>query len=312
MKSLPLAGTQPADTARAAGFLLALAGAILFSAKAVVAKLTYRYGIDAVALIAFRMLFALPFFAAVAWFQARRAARLSLPALSWRERLQVAALGLTGYYLSSFLDFIGLQTISAGLERLILFLSPSMVLLISALWLHRPIVGRQWVALALSYMGVVLVFAHDVSFGGSEVAVGAAYVLASAFSYALYLIFSGELIKRVGATRLVAYAMTAASLACLAQFFVVHPPSMLLSQPSGVYGLSAINAVFNTVLPVFMVMWAVDRIGAPLTAQLGMIGPVSVLFLAYLALGEPITVWQLGGTALVLAGVFILSGVRKG
>jgi len=311
MKSLVATGGQPADARRALGFVLALAGAILFSAKAVVAKLTYEYGIDAVTLIAFRMLFALPFFAVIAWVQSRRAARRESAVLSWRERLQVVALGLTGYYLSSFLDFLGLQTISAGLERLILFLSPSMVLLISAFWLRRPIVARQWVALVLSYLGVVLVFAHDVSFGGSSVILGSAYVLGSALTYALYLIFSGELLKRIGATRLVAYAMTVSCVACLLQFFLIHPPSMLL-QPAGVYGLSVFHAVFNTVLPVFMVMWAVDRVGAPLAAQLGMIGPVSVLFLAYVFLGEPITAWQLAGTALVLAGVFILSGVRKG
>lgn len=312
MKSLSAARAHPADEAgRALGFALALAGAVLFSAKAVVVKLTYRYGIDAVTLIAFRMLFALPFFAAIAWVQARKAASGHVPALTWRERLQVAGLGLLGYYLSSFLDFLGLQTISAGLERLILFLSPTMVLLITALWLRRPIVGRQWLALALSYLGVVLVFARDVSFGGPAVVLGSAYVLASALTYALYLVFSGELLKRVGATRLVAYAMTSSCVACLVQFLVVHPPAMLV-QPLGVYGLSAFHAVFNTVLPVFMVMWAVDRIGAPLAAQLGMIGPVSVLFIANVALDEPITAWQLGGTALVLTGVFILSGVRKG
>lgn len=310
MKSPPAAGAQPADAARALGFLLALAGAVLFSAKAVVAKLTYRYGIDAVTLIAFRMLFALPFFAAIAWVQARRAAAEPGAALTWGERLKICGLGLLGYYVSSFLDFLGLQTISAGLERLILFLAPSMVLLISAVWLRRPIAGRQWVALGLSYLGVVLVFARDVSFGGPAVALGSTYVLGAALTYALYLIFSGELVKRVGATRLVAYAMTASCIACLVQFFLVHPPSMLV-QPAGVYGLSAFHAVIHTVLPVFMVMWAIDRIGAPLAAQLGMIGPVSVLFIAHVVLGEPITVWQLGGTALVLTGVFILSGVRK-
>jgi len=294
-----------------AGFLLAGLGAILFSGKAVVVKLTYRYGIDAVTLIAFRMLFSMPFFAAVGWWQARRAARGEIPVLTWRERLQICVLGLLGYYLSSFLDFLGLRYVTAGLERLILFLSPSMVVLLSALWFKRPVTRRQWGAMVLSYLGVVLVFAHDLDqAGGADVLAGSLFVFGSALSYAVYLICSGELVKRVGATRLVAYAMLVSCIACLIQFFVVHPPAMLV-QPDGVYGYSLIHATLNTVLPVFMLMWGVALIGAPTAALLGMLGPVSVLFLAAWILDEPITLWQLAGTALVLAGVFVLSGGRR-
>ena len=171
-------------------------------------------------------------------------------------------LGLIGYYLSSFLDFLGLRYITASLERLILFLSPSLVVLMSAFWLKRPVARRQWLAMALSYAGVVLVFAHDLSFGGGgEVLLGSLFVFASATSYSVYLICSGELIKRVGATRLVAYAMLVSCVACIAQFFAVHPATMLL-QPAGVYGYSLIHATLNTVVPVFMLMWAVARIGA--------------------------------------------------
>lgn len=303
VRFLPL--THPSS--RAAGYCLATLGAVLFSAKAIVVKFTYRYGIDAVTLIAFRMLFAMPFFAAVAWHQSRRAARGEIPALSARERLQVCVLGLIGYYLSSFLDFLGLRYVSASLERLILFLSPSLVVLMSAFWLKRPVARRQWLAMALSYAGVVLVFAHDLSFGGGgEVLLGSLFVFASATSYSVYLICSGELIKRVGATRLVAYAMLVSCVACIAQFFAVHPATMLL-QPAGVYGYSLIHATLNTVAPVFMLMWAVARIGAPTASLLGMVGPVSVLFLAAWFLDEPITAWQMAGTALVLAGVLVLT-----
>ncbi|WP_373981521.1 DMT family transporter [Achromobacter sp. JD417] len=298
----------PLASSRAAGIAMAVLGAILFSAKAIVVKFTYRYGIDAVTLIAFRMLFAMPFFAVVAWRQSRRAARGEIVTMTAKERLQVCVLGLLGYYLSSFLDFLGLRYITASLERLILFLSPSLVVLLSALWFKRPIERRQWLAMVLSYAGVVLVFAHDLSFGGgSEVLLGSLFVFGSAASYSVYLICSGELIKRIGPTRLVAYAMLVSCVACIIQFFVVHSPSMLI-QPAAVYRYSIIHATLNTVVPVFMLMWAVSLIGAPTASLLGMVGPVSVLFLASWFLDEPITVWQMGGTVLVLAGVFALMG----
>jgi drug/metabolite transporter (DMT)-like permease len=293
---------------RTLGFLLATLGAVLFAAKAIVVKLTYRYDIDAVTLIAFRMMFSLPFFALVAWKESRRAARGELPVLTPRERVELCLLGLLGYYLSSFLDFLGLQYVSANLERLILFLSPTLVVLLSAWWLKRAISPRQWLAMILSYLGVVLVFFQDLSHGaGSHVVLGASFVFGSALTYAIYLICSGELVKRVGATRLVAYAMTVSCIACIVQFFVVHPPSTLI-QPMGVYGYSMVHATLNTVAPVFMLMWAVALIGAPTASLLGLAGPVSVLFLAAWLLDEPITLWQLAGTVLVLGGILVLAG----
>ncbi len=283
------------------GLGIGIGGAILFSAKAIVAKLIYRYGVDAVTLIAFRMLFSLPIFVAVAaWTSA------SSKPIDRRDGMRIVVLGLLGYYLSSFLDFLGLQYISAGLERLILFLTPSFVLLISACFLHKRIGAQEWLALIVSYFGIVLVFAHDVQGGGPNVALGAALVLGSAISYAIYLLLSGELVLRVGALRLVAYAMCVSSVACIAQFFLVHSASVLI-QPYEVYGLSIVNAVFCTVLPVFMTMIAVSRIGAPSASQAGMVGPVSTLFLGAVILGEAITAIQLCGTVLVLAGIYLLS-----
>lgn len=296
---------------RPLGFLLATLGAVLFACKAIVVKFTYRYGIDAVTLIAFRMLFSMPFFVYIAWRESRRVARGELPALTGRERVELCLLGLIGYYLSSFLDFVGLQYVTASLERLVLFLSPTMVVLLSAWWLKRPVSPRQWVAMVVSYLGVILVFAEDLQHDtGSQVALGALFVFAAAFSYAVYLTCSGELIKRVGATRLVAYAMLVSCVACLVQFFIVHPPAMLI-QPMGVYGYSLVHATLNTVAPVFMLMWAVALIGAPTASLLGMIGPVSVLFLAAWLLDEPITLMQLGGTALVLCGILVLMSHRQ-
>jgi drug/metabolite transporter (DMT)-like permease len=283
------------------GLAIAISGAILFSAKAIVAKLIYRYQVDAVTLIAFRMMFSLPFFGAIALWQAKNSSSLTNP-----DRVRIVLLGLLGYYLSSFLDFLGLQYISAGLERLILFLTPSFVLLISALFLKKKISGLEWMALGTSYIGTVFVFLHDVRTGGDNVVLGSAFVLASAISYALYLLLSGELVRRVGAIRLVAYAMCVSSAACIGQFFLLRPVAILV-QPNAVYGLSLLNAVFCTVLPVFLTMIAVSRIGAPTTSQAGMVGPVSTLFMGALFLGEPITMIQLTGTALVLSGIYLLS-----
>jgi len=283
------------------GLLIALTGAILFSTKAIVAKLIYRYHVDAVTLITFRMAFSLPLFAGIAFWQMRTAVPLSTA-----DRWRLIGLGLVGYYLSSFLDFLGLQYITAGLERLILFLTPSFVLLMSATLLKRKVTLLEWAALLVSYAGIILVFLHDLKFGGDNVLLGSAMVLGAAVSYAVYLLQSGQLVTKVGSMRLVSYAMCVSSVACISQFFLLRPVTMLV-QPTEVYWLSLINAIFCTVLPVFMTMIAVKRIGAATASQAGMIGPVSTLFLGAFFLAEPITSWQLGGTALVMGGMYLLS-----
>ena len=290
-----------ARPALAGGLAIAIGGAVLFSAKAIVAKLLYRYQLDAVTVIAFRMLFSLPVFAAVAMWKMRTEAPLSVA-----DRWRLVGLGLIGYYVSSFLDFLGLQYISVGLERLILFLTPTFVLLITAVFLKRRISGWEWLALGLSYCGIVLVFVHDLGGGAGDAVTGSLFVLGSAISYAIYLLGSGELVRRIGSLRLVSYAMCVSSAACIAQFFALRPASLLI-QPAEVYGLSLVNGVFCTILPVFMTMAAVQRIGATTASQAGMIGPVSTLFLGALILGEPITAVQLGGTGLVFAGIYLLS-----
>lgn len=297
-------GTSAASIPRATlvgGLAIAIAGAVLFSTKAVVAKLLYRYHIDAVTLIAFRMLFSLPVFAGVAIWKMRTQAPLS-----WPDRWRIVGLGLIGYYLSSFLDFLGLQYISIGLERLILFLTPTFVLAITAIFLKRRITAVEWGALALSYCGIVLVFVHDLAGRAGSTVIGSLFVLGSAITYAIYLLGSGEMVRRVGSLRLVAYAMCVSSVAGIAQFFLLRPASLLV-QPPEVYGLSLVNGVFCTIFPVFMTMIAVGRIGAATASQAGMIGPVSTLFLGFLVLGEPITAVQLAGTGLVLVGIYMLS-----
>lgn len=287
------------------GLALAAVGAVFFSAKAIVAKLAYREGIDAVSLIALRMLLSLPFFLLVAAWTWRDGPRLSL-----RDFARIGSLGLVGYYVSSMLDFVGLHYITAGLERLILFLAPSFVLLLGLCVFKRRVMRQQWISMGFAYAGIVLVFWHDVSLGGAGVALGAGCVLAAALLYAVYLLYSGELVQRVGSLRLVAIAMSIAAVASIGQYALLRPITTLVQQTATVWSLSFLLASVCTVLPVFLTMFAVERVGAGDAAQAQMVGPVSTLFLAWWVLGEPISALQLAGTALVMTGIWLLSTRR--
>jgi len=235
--------SSAARSSHAVGVVLAMLGAMAFSGKAIIVKLSYRYGVDAVTVIMYRMLLALPLFIAVAWWAAKRDHAQNNP-LSRRDWLAIGGLGFLGYYLASFLDFIGLQYITASLERLIIYLNPTLVMLLGALLYKHPLNAQRIWAMVISYCGVLLVFAHEVSLAGPGVVIGSAFVLASAISYALYLMFSGELVQ---------------------------------------------------------------RIGAALTAQTGMVGPMATVLLGVWVLGEPMNAWIGMGTVLVLGGVYVAS-----
>lgn len=292
MKDAPPAGT---------GLLLAALGAIGFSGKAIIVKLAYRHGVDAVTLLMWRMLLALPLFLLLAWWAGR-----GQPRLTRADWLDVLLLGFTGYYLASFLDFAGLQFVSASLERLILYLNPTLVLLLSAWMTRRWPARRQGVAMAVSYCGVLLVFAHEVRLDGGNTAWGALLVFGSALSYAVYLARSGAVVKRLGSLRLTGLATSVACGLCIGQFLLLRPVEAALV-PVPVVWLSLLNATACTFVPVLAVMAAIQRIGAPLAAQVGMVGPMSTLLMAALWLGEPLTAWVLAGTVLVLAGVALLA-----
>jgi len=285
--------------------LLAVLGSIAFSGKAIVVKLAYRYGVDAVTLIMLRMLFALPFFAVMAWWASR-----GKPPLRRRDWLGVLGLGFTGYYLASFLDFAGLAYISASLERLILYLNPTLVMLLGLVLYKRRITGLQLLGMGVSYCGVVLVFGHEIAVQGMDArgsaAWGALLVFLSAISYAIYLVYSEELVKRLGALRLVGLATSVACLLCIAQFVVLRPISAALVAPEVVW-LSLLNATACTVAPVLMVMMAIERIGASAAAQIGMVGPMVTILMGALILGEPFTAWVAAGTVLVIAGIFVFT-----
>jgi drug/metabolite transporter (DMT)-like permease len=291
-----LASTTPRLSPHTTGLLLALAGAITFSGKAIIVKLSYRYGVDAVSVIMVRMLWSLPMFMLLAWWASRSTHAKANP-LRWRDAPIIIALGVLGYYLASFLDFLGLQTISASLERLILYLNPTLVLLLSALIYKHRIRPLRALAMAISYAGVLLVFGHEVSLAGPDAVTGAVFVLASALSYALYLMFSGEVVQRIGST--------VACVCCLAQFALLRPLTTAI--PEEVWCLGLLNATACTVAPVLMVMLAIERIGAALTSQTGMIGPLSTLLLGVAILGEPFNAWIGLGTVLVLGGVYLAS-----
>jgi drug/metabolite transporter (DMT)-like permease len=287
------------------GLALATAGAVAFAGKAILAKLMYRHGVDAVQVLFWRMLLALPLFLALAWWAGRGKA-----AFTRRDWANVVGLGFCGYYLASMLDFLGLQFITASLERLILYLNPTLVLLMSVLWLRTRVSPRQMIAVALSYAGVLIVFSHELKFEGANVALGAALVFASALSYAVYLVASGEVVRRIGALRLTGAATSVACVFAIVQLFVLRSPSAVLV-PEPVIWLSLTNAVFTTFAPVVMVMMAIERIGAPLAAQCGMVGPMSTILLGVVLLGEPFTGWVVAGTVLVLAGVWLLAKWRN-
>ena len=286
------------------GLALAALGAVAFSGKAILAKLMYRHGVDAVQVIFWRMLIALPLFLALAWWAGR--GKMPLTARDWRA---VLGLGFCGYYLASMLDFMGLQYTSAALERLILYLNPTLVLLLSVALFGKRISARQGMAMALSYAGVAVVFGQELRFEGSHVMLGSALVLGSALSYAVYLVYSGQVVLRLGALRLTGAATSVACVLCIAQLLVLRAPAAAWV-PEPVLWLSLLNATVCTFAPVLMVMMAIERIGATLAAQASMVGPMSTVLLGVWLLGEPFTGWVVAGTLLVLLGVWLLAKWR--
>src|SRR5512143_4032651 len=284
------------------GVIFALLAAVGFSAKAILVKLAYLDHVDAVTLLALRMVFAVPVFIGVAlWARQHHAAPLTR-----HEWLLVLVLGLIGYYCSSFLDFLGLQYISAGLERWILFLYPTMTVILTAVLYKRAIGSKVIAAMALCYAGIALVFMHDVGVQEGGIVLGASLVFASTLSYSIYLVGAGRAIARIGTARFTAYAMVVASAASLLQFGVMRPLSAL-DLSLRVYELSIAMAILSTVLPVFLLSFAIRRIGSGSASLIGSIGPVSTIYMAYAILGESISLLQMAGSTLVLAGVLIIS-----
>jgi drug/metabolite transporter (DMT)-like permease len=285
------------------GVALAVVAALGFSFKAILVKLAYPYGVDPVTLLALRMAFALPVFLWVGFSASKNA-----PALSLRDWLAIAALGVLGYYGASILDFLGLKYISAGLERLILFTYPTLTLLFGVVLHGRAISRREGLALGLCYAGIAAAFVHDLQFAGDTamVWIGGGFVFASSISYALYLSGSAGMIAKLGAARFTALAMLVSTAATAGHFLATQPLTALV-QPWPVYALGAAMGLFCTVLPVFAQSAAIRRVGSGQAALVGMVGPLLTIVFAWLLLGEGFSTAQMIGVALVIAGVAVVS-----
>lgn len=283
------------------GVACAILGSIAFSAKTILVKLGYQHGADVWSLLALRMLFALPFFVLMAWWA-------GATHLARRDWLGVVAMGFIGYYAGSYLDFAGLQYISAGLGRLILYLYPTLTVLMSALFLKQPIRKRHVLSLALSYTGIALVFKAEIkpSEDFNLMLLGAALVFASAVATAIYYIAGSRYIQKMGSVRYTAYAATSASFFVIAHFMALHGPARLVVAHE-VYIITLIMALFSTVLPLWLIAEGLRRIGPNQVALVGCVGPLSTMVFGQLFLDEKITLIQLAGAALVLGGVLIIS-----
>ncbi|WP_333818650.1 DMT family transporter [Ohtaekwangia sp.] len=292
------------------GVIIGLAGAICFSTKAIFVKLAYRdTAIDAVTLLALRMLFSLPFFVVSATIESRRDTNTRFTTKQW---IGVAAVGLLGYYISSLLDFLGLQYISAGMERLVLFVYPTLVLLMSAVFFKQKIARYQWIALIITYAGLAIAFISEVDWSenhNTNFYVGALLIFLCAITYALYIVGSGRLIPIVGATKFNSYAMTFASAGVLIHYALAGHTSVF-NLPPLVYLYSFMMAIIGTVVPSYLVTEGIKRIGSDNAAIVGSIGPMSTILQAYVFLQEPISVMQMAGTVLILVGILLIG--RKG
>ena len=293
---------------RAWGMLFALVGVLAFSFRPILIKLSYAaYPVSPTTLLFLRMVLALPFFVVIAWWL-----RGSEPRLSGRDWAGIAALGFVGYYLSSLLDFLGLQYVGAGVGRLIQFLYPTLVVLLSFLFLHRRPTRRELSALAITYTGIALVVSHQLGAGaeGRLFLLGVLLVFGCALTYAVYLVAGSELIRRVGSMRFTAYTMIVSTAPIVVQFVLLESPAAL-ELPLQEWWYAALMATFSTVLPVFLVAEALRRIGPNHFALIGAVGPVSVAVTSALGLDEPFTWVQAMGGALVIFGVLLVSLKRS-
>jgi drug/metabolite transporter (DMT)-like permease len=291
---------------RAWGIVFALIGVLAFSFRPILIKLSYAaYPVSPVTLLFLRMTLSLPFFLAIGWWL-----RKQEPRLTPRDWGAVVGLGFLGYYAASFLDFVGLQWVGAGVGRLILYLFPTLVVLLSFLFLKKTPGTREVLALVLSYAGIALVLSNQIAAESRLFALGAALVFASALCYAVYLVAGSQMVRRIGSMRFTAYSTAVATVPAVLQFVLLEPMSAL-DLPASVWGYAIILATVSTVLPLFLQAEALNRIGANHFALIGAVGPVSVAITSALGLDEPFTGVQALGGALVIFGVLLVS-LRKG
>lgn len=293
----------------AIAFILAAFGVVFFSAKAVLVKMAYSYNIDTVTLLLIRMGIALPFYTLVALFESRKK---NTNNLLLKDYLFIIILGFLGYYLASYLDFKGLNYITASIERLILFVYPTLVLIISAVVLRESISSRQKMAVIITYVGVVIAFYKYSSVSGvnSNIPLGATLIFSSALVYAVYLVGSGNIIPRIGSVRFTSYAMMVSCMSVIIHY-LVKGSNDVFNQQHEVYLIGLGMAFISTIIPSYMLAEAIKRIGASNVAIVGSIGPISTIILAYIFLGEIIGLYQVIGTVVVICGVFLIAFTNK-
>ncbi len=290
------------------GILILVVANVCFSAKAILVKLLYRYHLDTQSVIALRMLLALPFYLGIAFWLHHREKNVQL---SLREWLAISGLGILSYYVSSMLDFWGLQYVTASVERLVLYTYPTLVLILSAFLFKKHISRRQYLALILTYIGVVVAFVAERGFGEQrDLLHGGLLVFGCAITYATYVVFTGEYVHRVGSAKFTCFAVLAATVPALIQSGV-HNHFDLFRFPAPVYTLSIWLAVVATVIPTFLIVEGIRLVGANNSGIIGFVGPVATILLGNIFLGEPVTAWQLVGTVIVLLGIGLLSWKEK-
>ncbi len=282
--------------------LIGILGVVLFSAKAVMVKLAYQYDVSPVNLLMFRMLFSLPFYLIMIFIYEPDTTQKRTK----NDYLALVLFGFLGYYLASFFDFLGLEYIKASIERVILFIYPTIVIILSKLFLKRPISKVQIVAIVLTYIGVVIAFWDDFSVEGSTFLIGATLIFMSALTYASYLVGSDWLIPKFGVITFTSYAMII-SCVCVIVHYLIFERTSLFGYHQNVYWLGLAMAFLSTVIPSFLVSWTIKKIGAPDFSILGSLGPISTIMLASIFLDEKITILQIIGTIIVILGIIIIA-----
>lgn len=284
------------------GVLFAILGVLLFSSKAVMVKLAYRYGVDSITLLLFRMVFALPFYMLIAFWKKPKYTQ----AVGTKEFGWIFFFGFLGYYLASLFDFVGLQYLKAGLERIILFIYPTLVVLLSWLIFRSKITWIQSMAIAVTYLGVLVTFWDEIGVEGDSVIWGGFMIFLSALTYAAYLVGSGWLIPKFGVLHFTCYAMMASTICVVVNYLFVGNFE-LFNFPKEVYLLGMAMAIFATLIPSFLVSAAIARLGASSFSIFGSLGPISTIILAYFFLGEQISGIQMLGILVVIFGVSLVS-----
>lgn len=289
------------------GAVLVFLGAVCFSIKAILIKLAYRYHVDATPLLTLRMAFSLPFFLIIPFLHKRNPEK---KAVTRRDIWKIIGLGILGYYAASIFDFIGLKYVSASLERLILFIYPTLVLVIQYFVYRTPITLKGYVSLLLTYIGIFIVFREGLAFKGNQLWIGAVFIFGSAVTYASYLVGSGKLIPRIGSVIFNSYAMIVSSLAVIIHYFITGDGNLIFTYQAEVYYYALAIAIISTVIPTFLVSEGINLIGAGRAAIIASVGPVTTIMMDHLYLHEPFSFNQVFGTLFVLAGV-LLVGVKK-